>query len=252
MPAEHLKLRCYRCTQLLAVAASRAGTIVSCPKCKAELQIPSLESATAGDSQSEAGSESEARPRRRAGAAVASPQSPSKPAEVATFLEGVAGTIPAEVAELRPEDLRVEAEFFESLTQRRLAAEGTGPGGVAESDSLRVFAPIDASESPPDWPSAEEVTSAFAPAAPPEEEQKTEIAPADLEIPRPSPKADLVAPPIEIETPALLKAAEAQRHIREVVVPASAVLMWLLFGLAGLALSFIAGLMIGHFLWTMH
>jgi phage FluMu protein Com len=252
MPAEHLKFRCYRCSQLLAVAASRAGTIVSCPKCKADLQIPSLESATAGESQSDTGAEAEARPRRGAGAAVANPQSPSKPSEVATFLEGVAGTIPAEVAELRPEDLRVEAEFFQSLTQRRLAAEGAGPVGVSESESLKVFAPIESAEAPSVWPSAEEVKSAFAAAAPPEEAQKIELAPAETEIPHPSPKADAVAPPIEIETPALLKAADAPRHIREVVIPASAVLMWSLFGLAGLALSFIAGLMIGHFLWTVH
>jgi hypothetical protein len=36
-----------------------------------------------------------------------------------------------------------------------------------------------------------------------------------------------------------------------VTVPASVVLMWSLFGLAGLAFSFVAGLMIGHFLWKM-
>ena len=38
--AERLKVRCYRCNQLLAVAPGKAGTVVACPKCKAELLIP--------------------------------------------------------------------------------------------------------------------------------------------------------------------------------------------------------------------
>jgi phage FluMu protein Com len=249
MPPDHLKFRCYRCNQLLAVAASRAGTIVACPKCKADLQIPGLESVTTGEPQPEMRAEVEARPRRKAGAAVANPQSPAKPAEVPTFIEGVAGTIPADVAELRPEDLRVEAEFFESLTQRRMAAEGAAPGGVTESESLKVFPSIESAEGPPAWPTPEEVATAFTTAAPPQEELRRDLLPPETEIPIPTPKADAVAPPIEIETPAKLQSADAPHHIREVIMPASVVLMWSLFGLAGLAFSFIAGLMIGHFLW---
>ncbi len=38
--AERLKIRCYRCNQLLAVAPNKAGTVVACPKCKADLLIP--------------------------------------------------------------------------------------------------------------------------------------------------------------------------------------------------------------------
>ena len=38
--AERLKVRCYRCNQLLAVAPGKAGAVVACPKCKAELLIP--------------------------------------------------------------------------------------------------------------------------------------------------------------------------------------------------------------------
>ena len=39
-PAERLKIRCYRCNQLLAVMPGKAGTVVACPKCKADLLIP--------------------------------------------------------------------------------------------------------------------------------------------------------------------------------------------------------------------
>ncbi len=58
MPAELLKFRCYRCNQLLAVAPSRAGSVVACPRCKAELQIP------AGELASKAETEKAARRRR--------------------------------------------------------------------------------------------------------------------------------------------------------------------------------------------
>src|SRR5262249_27680993 len=40
MIAERIKVRCYRCNQLLAVPPNKAGAVVSCPKCKAELLIP--------------------------------------------------------------------------------------------------------------------------------------------------------------------------------------------------------------------
>src|SRR5262245_41720101 len=38
--ADRLKVRCYRCNQLLAVAPTKAGSVVACPRCKAELLIP--------------------------------------------------------------------------------------------------------------------------------------------------------------------------------------------------------------------
>ncbi len=35
-----LKFRCYRCNQLLGVSRSKAGRIIACPKCAAELLVP--------------------------------------------------------------------------------------------------------------------------------------------------------------------------------------------------------------------
>jgi hypothetical protein len=177
--------------------------------------------------------------------ALANPQPP----ESLRSVEGIAGMIPPEVAELRPEDLRVEAAFFGSLTERRLAAEGAGAGGVSEPDSLKLFPSVETPDVPAPWPSPEEVASAFAPPAPPETREPQALVPPVADIPPATARIDAVAPPIEIEAPALLKAVDAPRHIREVVMPASVVLMWSLFGLVGLAFSFIAGLMIGHFLW---
>src|SRR5207253_1731196 len=63
MAIERLKFRCYRCNQLLAVAPSKAGTIVSCPKCQADLLIPAAEVRTKGAGETRAKGEAE-RPRK--------------------------------------------------------------------------------------------------------------------------------------------------------------------------------------------
>ncbi len=70
------------------------------------------------------------------------------------------------------------------------------------------------------------------------------------EPPRPDVHPD--APPIQIEPPTILPPGTELRPIREVVLPASVVLAWSLFGLIGIATSFLAGLFIGHFFWVMH
>ncbi len=66
-------------------------------------------------------------------------------------------------------------------------------------------------------------------------------------IPASQPTEDI--PPIEIEPPSILPPGAEVRRVREVVLPASVVLAWSLFVLAGIAMSFLAGLLIGHFLW---
>jgi hypothetical protein len=59
----------------------------------------------------------------------------------------------------------------------------------------------------------------------------------------------LEIPPIEIDTPSLRTTDRELPPLREVVLPASVVLAWSLFGLIGIATSFIAGLMVGHYFW---
>lgn len=43
---EPIKFRCYQCNKLLGVPARKVGSIVACPRCQAELQVPRLESAS--------------------------------------------------------------------------------------------------------------------------------------------------------------------------------------------------------------
>lgn len=261
MPAELLKFRCYRCNQLLAVAATRAGTVVACPRCKADLQIPAV------DSESKAEGGKGAR-RERGGTAtsislsnsaislsdpatsLSNPAtSPSNPAisksnepEVPGFLTEIAAAIPPEVAELRPEDLRVEAEVFQSITREAMPPP---PPPLISPPVVDVPPPFPVLDSKPK--PMPELSSLFAPAPQP-------IAP------RPVPDAGSAAtgesrafvPPIEIEPPSVRAAGVVTRRPHEVILPASVVLVCEIFALVGLAFSFIAGLMIGHFLWKVH
>ena len=43
MPSAPMKIRCYQCGQLLGVSRSKAGRVISCPKCASELTIPPLD-----------------------------------------------------------------------------------------------------------------------------------------------------------------------------------------------------------------
>ena len=64
------------------------------------------------------------------------------------------------------------------------------------------------------------------------------------------PEPNVVVPAISIEPPAIRPAAAAEpQGIREVVLPASVVLAWSLFVLLAVPMAFIAGLMVGHYLW---
>ncbi|MDG3004301.1 hypothetical protein [Paludisphaera mucosa] len=40
MSDEPIKFRCYRCGKLLGAPTRRAGAVVTCPQCRAEIQVP--------------------------------------------------------------------------------------------------------------------------------------------------------------------------------------------------------------------
>ena len=68
----------------------------------------------------------------------------------------------------------------------------------------------------------------------------------------PAAEAAAVGTAIEIEHPTIMPQGTEIRRVSEVVLPASVVLSWSLFALLGIALSFVAGLLMGHFLWKVH
>jgi len=236
MPAELLKFRCYSCNQLLAVAPSRAGSVVACPRCNAELQIPAAELASKA--------ETEKASRRRRGGTVTSNAATSQPnaPDVPTFLAEIAGAIPPEVAELRPEDLRVEAEVFETITRDPSPTSAAPmPQTVIETTAASPFVDRKTELTPT------ELSNLFAPAP-----QPSEPLPLPVESPPVPSESQGIVPPIDIEPPSILAAGTEVRRSHEVILPASVVLMWSLYVLLGIAFSFIAGLLIGHFLWKVH
>ena len=280
MAIERLKFRCYRCNQLLGATPNKAGSVVSCPKCNAELLIPvpdlpggqgpepdaRVPAPPPAPAQSQAKirpverlpSESDltAAPERTTSATAV--KNVPRPTRSPAYPDELAAALPPDLIDLRPEDLRVEAEFFESLTRQPPVAAEPAPWPTAPE-----FAPSFANEAyvSPSPPAAtlESINTTAPPAVVPSYLTET----LDLTLPKPSQtpvkapaaatsEAPLIGTAIEIEHPTILPPGSEQRRITEVVLPASAVLSFSLFALLGIALSFVAGLLMGHFIWTAH
>jgi len=269
MATERLKFRCYRCNQLLAVAPSKAGTVVSCPKCQADLLIPGAEPRTKGNGENRAKAEVESRPKTKtlsptrgdappwaqaeAAGVLGSSQVPSNPVPAPGFLGELAGVIPPDLADLRPEDLRVEAEFFESLTRVPEPAPIVDPAPWPVTESLTTSFSSEPLSAPASWLPPAGASPEMEP--PPSFSVLPEPAgrfPGPSESPSRPAEVSPIVPPIEIEPPTILPPGTEIRRVSEVVLPASVVLAWSLFVLAGIALAFVAGLMMGHFLWKTH
>jgi hypothetical protein len=210
MSAAIVRFRCYRCDQLLGVSASKVGKTATCIRCHAELQVPAPE-----DEPIE----------------VQAPEPRSEAPE------------PAQVAS-KPDP--IPAEPAPTLVQspdpsERLAGDPVGEFdlGSIEIAPTRLFDPAIRRESPP-FRVANEAVEPFS---------------ADLLIPPPE-KApfipeDTVAAEIRIEPPRVVDRSVASRRNRdrEVVLSSSVVAAWMFFLLLGLALSFVGGLLVGHYLW---
>lgn len=160
--------------------------------------------------------------------------------------------IPADLIDLRPEDLRVEAEFFHGR-----ARTSEQPREPEPAPSFAQVAPTTDPIPPPNIPAAPSL-------APPEFEPPAPVVSPAYVDPRaqmfatapPLAAAAPVLPPMSPDIPAIeieptsIRGPEREfQPLREVVLPASAVLAWSLFGLIGIATSFIAGLMLGHYFW---
>ncbi len=266
MPAptvERLKIRCYRCNQLLAVVPTKVGSVVSCPKCQAELLIPRPESSAPAESSDPSVAAlksgtyqaltpvSETPPPTR-------PQ-PRDPGSQA-FLDEIAAIIPPEVASLRPEDLRVEADVFASIIREPApsppSAESS-PSSLAE-EPFQFPGDFQAHDVSPRPASSDEMPETLGASVTTEEASTAASVLTEVPPPLPvaavttpaGPAAAAVVPPITIEPAPIRPALDAEpRSIREVVLPVSIVLGWMILVLASIPMAFLAGLMIGHFLW---
>jgi hypothetical protein len=141
-------------------------------------------------------------------------------------MEEIAASIPEDLAALRPEDIRVEAEF---------------------ADLVIATSPEPAAPTPAISPLGE-------PAAPAAPREAGGPSPSFQELVKaPSPPDDPglggVLPPIEIE-PATIRPPDRQPHtVREVVLQPAIVLAWSLLVLVSVPMAFVAGLLLGHFVW---
>lgn len=231
MAEDRLKFRCYRCNQLLSTSPKRVGKEISCPRCKAELVVPESD---ADPEPVEASSPVAAGrpglpPRKR-------PREVSEgPGKVPQFLEDIAAAIPEDLVALRPEDIRVEAEFVDLV--------------------IRTTEP----ETPAPWPNFPLPVEAQPRSAMTE---KTSAEPSPREAPQliVGPDADpvpstvdaginAILPGITIEPPTILPPDREIRHVREVVLQPSTILAWSLLVLLSIPMAFLSGLLIGHFLW---
>ena len=245
------------------MAPSKAGTIVACPKCQADLLIPAAEVATKESGENQGKGEVE-RPRKAESKAESRVR-----AEAAAIL----GAEPWGADAGAGPDLSRGALGRDSTRSRRPPARGPAGRGRVFREPERTPSPPAVVEPAP-WPVPESLGSSFStgsisPTAPypPETESTREIEPPEWpsatpeaadRVSRPSEKTSLpeevksIVPQIEIEPPSILPPGTEIRRVSEVVLPAPVVLAWSLFVLVGIALSFVAGLMIGHFLWKIH
>jgi hypothetical protein len=199
MPKTPIKFRCVQCNQLLGVSPSRIGSVISCPRCAVELIVPEAD---------------------------APPEVPraAEPEPIPAILSSLVLDRPDPLAELRPEDIRVEPGLPEPARARR------PPRPIKP-------APAPAPEPEPEPPTPEPPPLVLTPealAGPPNE------APAGPE--------EGVLPPIQTE-PVAVRPSRPTARARDITLPRSVVTAWSLFVLLALGMAFAAGLLAGHFLW---
>jgi hypothetical protein len=214
------------------VPPKRVGTVIACPRCGTELLVPRPEEepTSVATGQDQAGSGS--RPRPRAPSAQTSPR--PEAGSVPSFLDEVAAAIPEDLVALRPEDIRVEAEFADL---------------VVTTDELATPVPRDAKGL--DLHTAEPLAAPLtAETILPQAPDASQPPPAGLgERPAVDAALGAVLPEITIEPPTILPPGRAVGPVREVVLQPEVVFIWSLVILLSLPLAFLAGLLIGHFLW---
>ncbi|MGC1722033.1 MAG: hypothetical protein WA746_23850 [Isosphaeraceae bacterium] len=236
MPEDHLRFRCYQCNQLLGVSSRKAGTVISCPRCAAELKVPRPEEQTVTADASRSGYS--VTPESRVPVSSSAPTSKSGGNALPSFMEEIAAAIPDDLATLRPEDIRVEAGFVDLVVT---TSEGiTSPAPAAKEPQ---------SEPLPGDPVEVEVEAYLAQTPPPAELSPVVAAEPRSVDPPVDPAIGVVLPAINIETPTLLHPGRHLQAVGEVILQPATVLAWSLLVLLALPMAFLAGLLIGHFVW---
>lgn len=201
-----LKFRCYQCNQLLGVSRGKVGTVVACPKCRADLIVPDPDEA-------EFASELE------------STDIASSPRAGEASEEGIS----LDLLDIRPEDIRVEP-----------GVNWTPP--LTESAPREPFPYLPPEPEPPAFAASGDVPPPI-----------NVVGPAGATTSGATSRAsEPLVPPIQFESTRIAETRIAPSRSRDVVLPRSVVATWSLFVLLAQGLSFVAGLLAGHFLWRVH
>jgi hypothetical protein len=151
---------------------------------------------------------------------------------IASFMHEPSSAIPEDLVALRPEDIRVEAEFVDLVVT------------TDEPTSLTVESAT-ASE-PVGFPVEPVSAETFLAEVPPVSRISTQVM---AEQPPSGGAPGAVLPEISIEPPSILPASRHSGPVREVLIQPAVLLVWSMIVLLSLPMAFIAGLLIGHFLW---
>jgi hypothetical protein len=213
MARPRIKFKCYQCNQLLAIVSNRAGATVVCPKCAAELVVPAPEP----EQENKAPDES-----TTTQVLAVDPGSDRDPAAETG--------IPLELLDIRPEDIQVVPghRLAEPAKSRARTVPKPPPAAAHNVHSAGSF----------------ELPTILGISAP---EQKGEPAVPDKSAGSDLPEIDLDRP-IPVQRPFIATVSQP----RDLMIPRSLVTLWSLFVLFALALSFLAGLLAGHFVWKVH
>jgi len=168
-------------------------------------------------------------------------------------MQEIAAAIPDDLASLRPEDIRVEAEFVDLVVTTPENINTPTPAALEPRFEKRPGDPVEVevyvAQAPPPAEPAPVLRAEPAPVV------RAEPSPIFRAEPRPEePPVDLaiggaVLPAIRIETPTLMPPGRQLQAVSEVILQPATVLAWSLLVLLALPMAFLAGLLIGHFVW---
>ncbi|ODU00852.1 MAG: hypothetical protein ABS79_02675 [Planctomycetes bacterium SCN 63-9] len=221
MVAQRVKFRCTHCNRLLSAPVGRVGRAIACPKCVQAVTVPFV---GLGAELEEGTPEPPSRPNQTAVEAESPSSSGTRgrPGESPELMGEIASTIPSEVLDIQPEDIRAEVPSLginlSPEDRARFPIEEIQPEELPRSVELELL-DLDAEFRTVSEPAKEETGAASFP--PIEVEPTTSIAIHDIPV----------------------------RRSGELILPASVVLAWSLFVLFAQAFAFIAGLLIGHYYW---
>jgi DNA-directed RNA polymerase subunit RPC12/RpoP len=206
-----IRFRCFRCQKLLGVSKSKAGAVVACPQCSAELIVPEPEEPTA--------------------APAVTPIFPPVTSQSSSASRIQPVVVPWDTAP-NPDDSSSESDHrFPAIQIEPVTVKGTERVRSSRT-SVSTEAP---SLPPPDFSSIGK--------APQAEPRPEPVVVAAVTIEAPSIRESAPA------RSAIPVSARSPRR-DDVIVPRTAMILWSFVVLLALVFAFAAGLLAGRFVWA--